>query len=193
MPVSTSLSESVALVVNPCPKLTEAELYESCGLMPPVNAERRQAFAVGFQYSAGSDADETTIEPGEERQYPQSLVKMILRDSGHRGLVAVYGREVAEKDRLGQIIRGLDAVKRFYQQNGTMRLAKIRRNQGWTDKEMEELKFRFAGYYLNQRKYELICEREKELQAAYRKASGGETPSRPRTPADPQPQTAGSA
>jgi hypothetical protein len=158
-------SEKMVTLLNPCPKITEAELCTMDDkypkLAPEVNSDQRQAFNIEFKWSAGSEADILVLGPGEERPAPQELARSIIREVGEQGLVmiteAAPGKN-KEAMRLQQIIQGLRVAITFYAENGILRLSKMRRRHGWSEQEMHQMEHQHRAYYLNQRKHDLIEE-----------------------------------
>lgn len=163
-----SLRDERVQIINFCPDTTLEQLYRDCELMPPVNAESTPAFAIRFQWGAGVDSDAVYIMPGEKRWEPHSLGRQMVKDCGERGIAMVSvpknAKEMSEEDirmqELRQVERAMRQTISFYAQNGLRRLSMLARRRGLNDEALESMREEHYGYYLNERRKELI---EKQL------------------------------
>jgi hypothetical protein len=156
-------SEEMVTLFNPCPSISKAELcvmddaYPK--LMPTPVDDDRPVFSIEFRWSTGNEQDFLTLNPGQERSCPQQLARQIIREVGHRGIVMIPPPAAgvdARAWRARQIAQGLRAALTHYEQEGIIRLHKLRRSKSLGTEEMEQLVNQHRSYYLNQRKHDLL-------------------------------------
>lgn len=152
-PEKIGLGEAIDTLVNPCPEMTERELYIECELVPPANAEKRQAFAIEHRHSTGLEEEFLTMQPGESRQIPTSIAKSIYREHVEQGMALI---PAGTEDVRPLILRALDAAINFFRENGVMRLEKHTLRKGWGDQTLKRMRQQHAGYYLNEKKADIL-------------------------------------
>lgn len=160
--MNDGLYTQVVTLVNPLPKVTEAEVADQAGVYDP-KAGERSAFRFEIHWGgtgvdgAGQDfRQELFLNPGDVKEnVAAAAAKVILEQHGERGLVAV-GAKDNEK---AKVLEGLKRAREYYVDNGQRRILKYQQRNALSEEQMKLEKDNVKAYFLNATKADII-ERE---------------------------------
>lgn len=166
------ISEKIETLLNPCPSVTNAELYELAGF-PCRTRKQEMAFQIDCHWSTGDEFDLVSLPPGETRSLPAYAAKQFAKDYAQRGVVLV----TEDEDLQEAALRGLYTAAEFFQQAGTEQLAEHRARAAVPDDVWERLRSKYESFYVNEARETLIRAKIEEIEGGSAKAAA-QRPSR---------------
>ena len=188
MPPDFSLNEDMLTLLNPLPPTTMAEVYHLIDNDPasgeskprphpmeddPV-AQKKLAFEIKIEWSAGPERQQITLRPGEKKRVPAKAARQIHKGLAEKGLVLLADGE----DELAKRSQGLRRAHEFYQARGLRGVQKWRRRHGIQPNSDQEREMRgsVGGMFVNLGRARAIVAEQRRLKASQAKRESAPKP-----------------